>query len=136
MVTKTMDKVTNMQKGQQLQFDCQSCQHPISFSIFDVSKNPTPISCDNCNKRYIFEDEDLLRQLQKFEALCRQIHASEEILGNTAVGIDIGDQYHVKIPYRILLTRLSSCLDLEIGDTKTPISFRFEPLSDIPGVTS
>jgi len=73
----------------------------------------------------------LKRQLGQFEALCRQIHASQEILSTTAVGIDLGE-HHVKIPYKILLTRLTSSLELTMGDEQISIAFRMEPIKDLP----
>lgn len=119
-----------MQRGHNLEFACQQCKTPVSFSIFEVENHPDVV-CSHCQKSYRFEDEKLIRQLKKFEALCRQIRNSEEILGQTAVGIDV-DGKQVKIPFKILLTRLSSCLDLTIGGQPFAISFRFEPLTDIP----
>lgn len=118
-----------MQKGSRLQFCCQSCQKPIEFSVFDLEKNKL-VACENCDKNYAFADDTLIRQIKKFEALCRQIRDSEEILGNTAVGINIGERL-VKIPYKLLLTRLSSSLDLTIGDSLVSISFRIEPGKDL-----
>lgn len=70
-----------------------------------------------------------MRQIKKFEALCQQIHLSEEILGSTSVAIDVGP-HHVKVPFRMLLTRLGSVLDLTISGQKIEILFRTEPLKD------
>lgn len=120
-----------MQKGHLLQFKCQSCTQPVHFSIFEIEQQGAPIKCEHCHKKYAFYDETLIRQLKKFEALCRQLIESEEILSNTSVGIDVGE-HHVKIPYKILLTRLNSSLDLVIGDQPLSISFRIEPLKDLP----
>lgn len=117
-----------MQKGHKLQFNCKSCDELVRFSLFDNS----PIVCTHCDKKYLFEDEVLLRQLKKFEALCRQVVDSEEILGNASIGIDMGDQ-RVKIPYKLLLTRLNSSLDLMIGDQPLSITFRLEPIHDLKG---
>lgn len=119
-----------MQKGHFLQFCCQSCQHPIQFSVFDLEKSET-ISCQACGLLYDFTDEGLKRQLRKFENLCRQIQLSEEILSNTSVGIFLGDR-EVKIPYKLLLTRLNSTLDLMVGERPLTITFRIEPTIDTP----
>jgi hypothetical protein len=67
-----------------------------------------------------------MRQLKKFELLCRQIHHSEEILSNTSVGIFVGDR-EIKVPYKLLLTRLNSTLNLMMGDRPLAITFRIEP---------
>ena len=120
-----------MQKGHNLQFDCISCKEPVRFSVFGMDKKQQRVTCEECGKSYVFEDENLLRQLRKFEALCRQVLDSEEILGATSVGIDIGE-HHVKVPYKLLLTRLNSSLELTIGDQPVTIIFRLEPSRDMP----
>lgn len=122
-----------MQKGHNLQFDCVSCKQPISFSIFELDHDNAPLTCHHCKKQYVLEDKDFKRQLGKFEALCRQIMASQEILGNTSIGIDVGP-HHVKIPYKLLLTRLNSSIDLMIGDQPVSIVFRLEPSVDVPEI--
>jgi hypothetical protein len=117
-----------MQKGSNLRFCCQSCQKSVKINLFDLERDRL-LNCENCEKQYCFSDDLLIRQIKKFEALCLQIKESEEILSNTAVGIDIGER-HIKIPYKLLLTRLSSTLDLMIGDTPFTIMFRIEPIKD------
>lgn len=123
------------QQGHHLQFDCQSCKEVIPFSLFELEKKKSHhLECPKCKKKYIFSDENLLRQIKKFEALCCQIRDSEEILSNTAVGIDVGDR-HIKMPFKLLLTRLNSSLDLMIGNAPLSIVFRIEPLKDIPSAS-
>lgn len=119
-----------MQKGHLLTFQCDNCTQNLSFSVVDLDKNPGKVTCEHCSKEYAFSDPDLKRQLKKFEALCRQIADSEEILSNASVGIDVGP-HHVKVPYKILLTRLNSSLELVIGDRPLTIEFRMEPLKDL-----
>jgi len=120
-----------MQKGHLLQFNCQSCQNTINFSIFNIKKGG--ITCNECHTSYDFSDEKLSRQLSLFETLCHQIQQSEEILSNTSVGIYIGDR-EIKIPYKILLTRLNSTLDLMIDGRPLTITFRIEPAADTPSL--
>lgn len=120
-----------MQKGHVLQFDCQQCKKTIEFSIFELDKPGHYVQCEGCKKKYVFNDETLIRQLKKFASLCKQIIDSEEILGNTTVGIDVGGK-HVKVPYKLLLTRFTSSLDLIMGDQPVSIRFRIEPLKDMP----
>lgn len=119
-----------MQKGHVLEFGCQSCQSPIPFSILELEKKGGEIPCPHCSIVYVFSDEDLKRQIRKFEGLCRQIHQSEEILSNTSVGIFLGDR-EIKIPFKLLLTRLNSTLDLILGNKPLKITFRIEPTKDI-----
>lgn len=117
-----------MQKKRLLQFNCLGCKQPVQFSVFELDQDH-PIQCAKCSKKYAFQDDILKRQLKKFEALCRQLVESEEILSNTAVGVDLGE-HKIKIPYKLLLTRLNSTLDLKIGNQPLSISFRVEPLRE------
>lgn len=121
-----------MQKGQDLTFKCQSCRMPINFSVLDLKKQQNTLEC-SCGRCYAFSDITLRRQIEKFEALCRQISDSEEILSNTSVGVHVAGQ-EVKIPYRILLTRLNSRLDLQMDNEKISLEFSMEPRKDLyPG---
>lgn len=117
------------QERKTLQFNCLHCQEPVEFSLFEIEKEPT-FSCTSCHKKYAFSDQFLKQQLRKFEGLCRQLLESEEILGSTYVGVDVGE-HHVKIPYKILLTRLNPSLDLKMGDQTITIRFRLEPCKDL-----
>jgi len=119
-----------MQKGHNLQFSCQHCQAPVHFSLFEIEENEDMIVCEQCKKRYSLKDKTLKRQLQKFEALCRQIVDSEEILSNTSVGLNV-EGHSVSIPFKLLLTRMTSQLELKMGDQKISINFRMEPLKDL-----
>lgn len=124
-----------MQKGHLLQFYCHQCQGTIQFSVFELEKKEEGVVCPHCGLIYDFSEETLKRQLRKFESLCQQIHLSEEILSNTSVGIYIGDR-EIKVPYKLLLTRLNSTLDLMIGDRPLTITFRIEPTTDLPSLES
>lgn len=110
----------------QLEFECHTCKAPTCFSLATLDKNQE-FPCPSCNARYLLNDEGLKQQLKKFYALCAQIHESQEILSQASIGVDVGNT-QVKIPFKLLLTRLSSCLDLVIGGKPCTISFRFEPL--------
>lgn len=120
-----------MQKGHRLQFDCLECHKPVQFSVFEIENEADGFCCTHCHKQYVFADPDLQRQLKKFENLCRTLCDSEEILSNTSVGVDVGGR-QIKIPYKILLSRLSSHIDLDIGGKKIAIHFRIEPIKDVP----
>lgn len=117
-----------MQKGYNLQFSCLCCSSPVRFSIFELDSHAA-LNCQECSKTYAFTDPVLIRQVKKFEALCRQIHESEEILGQASIGVDVGE-HHVKVPYKLLLTRLSSCLDLHMNGNVVSIAFRSEPTKE------
>ncbi len=119
-----------MQKGHVLTFRCEDCDQPVTFSVVDLDKHHSNIVCEHCSKEYALSDPTLKRQLTKFEALCRQIAESEEILGNAAIGIDVGP-HHIKVPYKILLSRLNSSLELTLGSRPLTIEFRMEPVQDL-----
>jgi len=116
-----------MQKGFRLHFECQECNHPVDFSVFELTDS---LDCKNCTKKYLFRDEILKRQLQKFETLCKTLVESEEILSNASVGIQVGEK-HVEVPYRLLLTRLNSTLSLNLSGKTLKIHFRLEPRKDL-----
>lgn len=120
-----------VQKGHVLRFSCTHCHQPVEFSVLDPSSLDGVVTCSHCDMRYSFQDEALQRQLKKFEALCRQIVASEEILSDASVGIDVSG-HQVQVPYRLLLARFNSILDLDIGGKPFRIEFRLEPLKDHP----
>ncbi len=122
-----------VQKGHRLRFGCTGCHRPVEFSVLELTPTERVITCAHCHKGYSLEDETLLRQLTKFEALCRQIVESEEILSHTSVGIDVGGR-QVQVPYKLLLTRFNSSLELDIGGTPMTIDFRLEPLKDRPNL--
>jgi hypothetical protein len=107
------------------ELNCVSCKKPICFSLLDLEENKL-VECSECGKKYGFSGEPLSRQLQKFATLCRAIQDSEEILGNGGVAVSVGGE-EVLIPYKILLTRLKSTLDLAVGGEKMLINFRIEP---------
>ena len=115
-----------MQKAPHLAFSCLHCNSDVAFSIWQSEERP--IKCPSCQKNYRFSPE-IIEKLKKFESLCHQIRASEDILGDTAVAVDVGNR-QVRVPFRLLLTRLGSVLTLTLGDARVEISFRTEPLAD------
>ncbi|MEZ5315656.1 MAG: hypothetical protein R3E91_05580 [Chlamydiales bacterium] len=120
-----------MQVGHKLQIHCQECEAPIFFSVLDQDHFTKILLCNQCGQKYAFEDTTLLKHLHQFESLCHQIHASQDILGEASIAIDVGS-HHVKVPFNILLTRLSSVIDLEVKGKKISVAFRIEPLKDVP----
>jgi ribosomal protein S27E len=121
---KHFGKGSTMKKGHFLELHCQNCKHPIQFSIFEIKGQH--VACETCQLVYDFNDPVLKRQLEKFENLCHQIQLSEEILSDTSVGVCVGDR-EVQIPYKLLLTRLNSTLQLIIDNRPVRITFRVEP---------
>ena len=119
-----------MQVGNRLQFKCIACEKAVGFSVLNLGETDPAVACEHCRKRYQFSEKTLLRDLRNFESLCRQIHASKDILGNTGVAIDVGP-HHVEVPFKLLLTRFSSIMNLKLGEDNIQIAFRFEPIHDI-----
>lgn len=120
-----------MEQGHRLQFECEKCWGPVLFSVLDKENFKKEVVCAECGKKYVFDDESLVRHLELFEALCRQIYKSQEILGKSAVAIDIGDKC-VKVPFNLLLTRLTSLIELNMNGKRFNITFRLEPLMEVP----
>jgi hypothetical protein len=103
--------------------DCLACSESVAFDLLNLDK---VVVCPNCGQKYGLGDESLKRQLKKFQALCLQIKESEEILGNAEIAVELGKE-KVQIPFKLLLTRLKSTLNLQIADKKLRVSFRTEP---------
>ena len=119
-------EVYSLQLGENLEFNCitDDCGNTVQFGIFDISKAYIT-TCSKCGAEYKF-DKDLLRKIMQFENLCRVITQSEEILSETHVSIDVAG-HNVKIPFRLLMTRLNSQLDLDINGKQLKIKFRLMP---------
>lgn len=122
-----MSNQATIQQGT-FQLDCIACKSPVVFSILDLENNAHLVSCSTCKKKYAFGEDPLKRQLQKFAALCQQIQDSQEILGDANVAVDVGSQT-VQVPFKLLLTRLKSVLNLKVGTTNLCITFRVQPTS-------
>ncbi len=121
-----MFKVALMSNDPRLQFSCQECDGSIHFSLFELNRNNKTLTCPHCQISYDFGDENLQRQLHLFANLCQQIHLSAEILSCTSVGVNVGDR-EVKIPYKLLLTRLNPTINLTMDGRSLTIAFRMEP---------
>ena len=85
------------------------------------------LTCDDCGKKYFF-NEQFLDQIIRFEKLVEAVHNVKDMLDTTNVAVAFGDE-EVKIPYRLLLTRLNTMLTLKIDGKETIFRFRVEPLN-------
>ena len=122
-----------MQLGNNLEFRCikDGCGALVKFSVFDISRNHS-IRCPACGKEYVL-GEELTVKLDKFERLCRAVNEAEDILSDTNVGINVYS-HQVRIPFRLLLTRLNTQLNLTVGGKDIQIRFRVSPSKDMPQV--
>ena len=116
-----------------MEFDCVACEKAVSFSIADIDTNKTQsdrieLHCANCKKKYIF-DQKLSGQLNRFHDLILSVQNAKDIIGSINVGITING-HTVKIPYRILLTRMNPTVKLNIGEHEINFKFRVEPLDE------
>jgi len=124
----------DVQVGNNLEFRCinEGCGELVKFSVFDISKNHG-LRCAACSKEYTL-GEELVRKLDMFEKLCRAVNEADDILSDTNVGINVYS-HEVRIPFRLLLTRLNTQLNLSIGGKDIQIRFRVSPTKDMPQAT-
>lgn len=114
-------------KDSMIEFRCvnDECKEILSFSILKVDDS-TRVKCPGCGREYAF-NEELRGKFKKFAGLVEAVREAEDILGQTNVGLDI-QGHSVRVPYRILLTRMNTFLTLDIGGTKFNFRLRVEPL--------
>lgn len=117
----------SLSNGHKLEIKCiqPDCGNDILISLFEIEKKYR-VQCQTCKKEYSF-NKQLVGQIKKFERLISAIQDAKDILGQTAVAVDI-QGHSVKIPYKLLLTRLNSQLKLKINDEEMTLKFRVEPL--------
>ena len=111
-----------------IELTCIECERVIPFSILDLEPDG-PITCKECGKQYIF-NEDLFNKIRRFENLLEAVYQARDILGSANVAIAFRDE-EVKVPYRLLLTRLNTLLTLNINGKETTFRFRVEPVTMI-----
>lgn len=109
-----------------IELTCSACTQPIAFSLLNITSG-TPLSCTNCGKKYRF-NEELIEKISRFEKLLSAVYEARDLLGDANVGIAV-NTHEVKVPYRLLLTRLNTMLTLKVGDKQMMFRFRIEPLN-------
>jgi hypothetical protein len=100
----------------------------IPFSILDLEPEGR-ITCRECGKQYIL-NQTLFDKIRRFENLLEAVYQARDILGSANVAIAFRDE-EVKVPYRLLLTRLNTLLTLNINGKETTFRFRVEPVTMI-----
>lgn len=105
---------------------CTECNHAIEIPISSLSTLPLILQCGRCQKKYGFHDSTIVQQMKQFISLCKEIKASEDILSHASIAVRMGTQ-EVKIPFKLLLTRLRSTFNLMVGNEKMTLSYRTEP---------
>ena len=111
-------------------FECLSedCNSSVCFNVMELCENHGQTICPDCHRSYHFEEE-FIDKLKRLRKLILAVKDAEDILGdvNIAVTTMAGE---VKIPYRLLMTRLNSIISLNVGDRKVDFNFRIEPLNE------
>lgn len=118
-----------MKNYKHIEFNCleEKCGESILFKLQDIEENPS-VHCPNCKKEYNFNG-NFVGKLKKFDNLITAIRDAREILGETNVAVNFKN-HDIKIPYRLLLTRMNTILTLSIGNKKVEFKLRVEPLKE------
>ncbi|MCK4948026.1 MAG: hypothetical protein KAS46_06605 [Candidatus Aureabacteria bacterium] len=118
-----------MTKGQKIEFKCvkDKCEGIITFLVNSMKKDPV-LRCSKCGNEYKF-DKELVSKLEMFENLVKAVSDAEPILGDTNVAINLAG-HNIKVPFRLLLTRLSTVLSLQMAGKTVDFLFRVEPLKE------
>jgi len=111
-----------------LRMPCVQCQKKISLPFQPRSPLPWISCCPECGHQFGIDCEEMSRQITLFIDLCEQIQKSEEILSNASIAITVGNK-EVKVPFKLLLTRLKSTFDLEVDGKKISVSTRTETVT-------
>ena len=121
-----MDKMQAM-----IDFNCMydDCDHVIQFNLLQLKEGNGILSCPACHRQYEFADDIFIEKLEKLRNLVLAVKDAEDILGDCNVGVTTVNG-EVKIPYRLLLTRLNTMITINIGDKSVDFHFRVEPLND------
>lgn len=121
-----------MRQKPDMEFECVACEATVEFSVQDIetsiNKDRIELACSQCGKKYVF-DSKLSNQLKMFHELILAVQNAKDIIGNISVGVSING-HSVKIPYRLLLTRMNPTVTLNIGEQEINFKFRVEPLND------
>ncbi len=118
-------------KGANVDFACinKECKSTIIFNLLNhLENNNKQVICPNCHSAYELNQE-LLEKLKKLRNLILTIKESKEILSDCNVGVATPER-EVKIPYLLLLTRMTTMISIELNGTKVDFNFRVEPSSD------
>lgn len=122
------------QPGQELQavvdFICldNDCESVIKFNVLELEASQGRVTCPVCHREYDF-DRAFLNKLERLRNLILSVRAAEDLLGDVNVAITTPTD-EVRIPYRLLLTRLNTIITLDIGNRRVDFNFRIEPLNE------
>jgi hypothetical protein len=110
-------------------FDCLAadCGKTVEFNLMSLGENGGQVVCPHCHNPYKF-DAKFRKKLEKLRVLVLAVQDAQDILGDCNVSINT-PVTEVKIPYRLLLTRLNTLISLTVGEHTVDFNFRIEPLN-------
>lgn len=118
-----------MKDYKHIEFTCleEKCGKSVLFKVQEIERAPS-VQCPNCRKEYNFNG-NFIGKLKKFDNLISAVRDAKEILGDTNVAVNFKN-HDIRIPYRLLLTRMNTLFTLNIADKKVEFKFRVEPLKE------
>ena len=116
--------------GALIDFQCEDdkCGETVVFDIMTLKENDRRISCPNCHRLYNF-NKRFVDKLEKLRNLVLAVKESEDIIDDCNVAVDT-PMGGVKVPYRLLLTRLNTLISLKVKGKIIDFNFRIEPLNN------
>jgi hypothetical protein len=128
--TSSGNSQEQMQLRAAVDFVCldDDCDSIIKFNVMDLEGSKGRITCPECRREYHFS-RAFLDKLQRLRTLIMAVRGAEDMLGdiNVAVTTPMGE---VKVPYRLLLTRLNTIISLDVDGRRIDFNFRIEPLNE------
>ena len=106
----------------------EECRSTITFNVMDLCESNGKIACPECHRLYHF-DTTFRDKLKRLRTLILSVQEAEDILGDACIAVTTATD-EVKIPYRLLLTRLNSIITLNVGGQDVTFHFRIEPLNN------
>ena len=102
----------------------EECKSVVRFNVMELRKSKGSVSCPSCHREHQF-DAAFLDKLERLRRLILAVMDAEDILGDASVAVTTlaGE---IKVPYRLLLTRLNTIITLEIAGKKVDFNFRVE----------
>ena len=109
-------------------FDCleDGCGHTVEFDLMSLRDSKGLLSCPKCRRQYQFA-KPFLDKLEQLKQLCITVRECEPILGDCSIAVAT-PAGEVKVPYRLLLTRLNTLISLDVNGESVDFNFRIEPL--------
>ena len=112
-----------------IDFRClnETCTGVVEFDLHAVADADFKAECPVCRRSYSL-DPVLKDKLNRMLTLIGAIRNAEDILGDTAVSVNVAGG-EVRVPYALLLTRLNTLITLTIEGKPTDFHLWVEPSS-------